>query len=178
MDSSIARDGVRDDDRRVLDELARRYGAPLRRLFQRRTGGRGDVEDLVQETFLRLAGQADLKSIARIEGYIFQVAKNVLRDRARRTAVRAAGNELEQICFGVDDEEPSPEGVLLGREALGLAVRALFELPERVRTVFILHRFEGLQYKEIAQRLGVSQSTVEKDIMKTLVHLGSRLGTP
>jgi RNA polymerase sigma-70 factor (ECF subfamily) len=179
MDANAVYDGLSGpEDRRLLAELARRYGAPLRQFFHRRTRQPADVEDLVQETFLRLARQTGISNLEGIEGYLFQTAKSVMRDKARRTAVRVAANETEQLIFPSDDEVASPESVLLGREALDLAIQALHELPERTRTVFILHRFEQLQYKEIARRLGVSLSTVEKDIMKALVHIGARLGAP
>jgi RNA polymerase sigma-70 factor (ECF subfamily) len=179
MDAKAVCDGVSGpDDRRLLTELARRYGTPLRQFFHRRTRQPADVEDLVQETFLRLARQTGISNLEGIEGYLFQTAKSVMRDKARRLAVRMAANETEQLIFPSGDEVASPESVLLGREALDLAIQALHELPERPRTVFILHRFEQLQYKEIARRLGVSLSTVEKDMMKALVHIGARLGAP
>lgn len=172
----VADGGLHDDDRRILNDLARHYGPSLRRFFQRRAGPGADVDDLVQETFVRLANRANLEITEPVEGYIFQVAKSVLIDKARRSAVRTAANEIEQNVFERGDEGLSPERVFLEREALELAVKALFELPERTRVVFILHRFEHLQYREIAKRLGVSISTVEKDIMKALVHIGSVLG--
>lgn len=162
-------------DSRMLDELARRYAKPLREFFRRRTNASTDIDDLVQETFLRLASRSDLRTIAGVEGYLFQVARNTLRDRARRTAVRVAANEVERSFSDPDDEVPSPESVLLHKEALERVVACLSELPERTRTVFILHRFEHLQYNEIARRLGVSLSTVDKDIMKALTHIARRL---
>ena len=54
-------------------------------------------------------------------------------------------------------------------------VEALQELPERARTIFVLNRFEELSAAEIARRLGVSVSTVEKDMMRAIAHLKARL---
>ena len=76
---------------------------------------------------------------------------------------------------GAAVEDFSPERILLGREAYARMVEALQELPERARTIFVLNRFEELSAGEIARRLGVSVSTVEKDMMRAIAHLKARL---
>ncbi len=73
------------------------------------------------------------------------------------------------------DEEQTPERILLGREAYTQMLAALYELPERTRTVFILSRFEDVRGPEIARRVGVSISAVEKHIMRALAHLRARV---
>ena len=57
-----------------------------------------------------------------------------------------------------------------------LLQRALLELPERTRAIFVLQRFEGLKYKEIADRLGISASSVEKHMMSAIKHIFQRMG--
>jgi RNA polymerase sigma-70 factor (ECF subfamily) len=68
-------------------------------------------------------------------------------------------------------EEISPERVLQGRQAVTALRTALEELPQRTRAIFLLHRFEGLKYKEIARRLGISSSSVEKHMMAAIKHV-------
>jgi RNA polymerase sigma-70 factor (ECF subfamily) len=75
-------------------------------------------------------------------------------------------------------EELSPERVLLGKEKVVALKNALNELPERTRNVFLLHRFEEFKYREIAQQLGISMSSVEKHMMDAIKHLAHRLGPP
>jgi RNA polymerase sigma-70 factor (ECF subfamily) len=65
----------------------------------------------------------------------------------------------------------TPERILLGKEACERILVALRELPTRVRAVFVLARFEELKAPEIANRLGVSISTVEKDMRRAVAHL-------
>jgi RNA polymerase sigma-70 factor (ECF subfamily) len=70
----------------------------------------------------------------------------------------------------------SPERVLLGKEALVRATAVLLELPERTRMVFVMRRLEGMRYLDIAARLGISVSAVEKHMTRAMAHLVSRMG--
>lgn len=159
-----------------LEALARRYTTALRRFFERREPGLGsESEDLAQEVFERLARRKGGGEIANIEGYLFQTAANVLTDRSRRRLVRFSDSHVEYDEEYHALEDFSAERVISAREELELVVRTLEELPERTRAAFVLHRFEGLKYAEIARRLGVSVSAVEKHIIRALRHIGDRL---
>ena len=155
---------------RKLEALAAEYRAPLTRYFQRRLRGRPDAEDLVQEVFIRLTRQDDLDTVEHLDGWIFHVAANVLRDRLRRDAIRA---EPDPPPFYEPEDEAaiSPERALIGRDALERVIRALNDLPELTRAVFAQYHFDGVAQVEIARRLGVSLSTVEKHMNKAGQHL-------
>lgn len=157
-----------------FDAFVRRYSDALHRFFRKRVLQQADIDDLVQEVFLRLAKRG-LADIEQVEGYMFQTAANVLRDRFRHRSVRHADaqNALDENY--AEDVAFSPERVLLGREALDQLVNGIKELPERTRQVFALSRFEGLRQPEIARRLGISLSSVEKHLQRALVALYSRL---
>jgi len=157
-----------------LEEVATEYRAPLLRFFQRRVGPDEDADDLVQDVFSRLAGR-DLAPIANIQGYVFQVAANVLRDRARRASVRSIVTAAPD-GFDVEDEAGfSPERILESRETLQILVAAIYELPEMVRIVFSHYHFDGVAQVEIARRMGLSLSTVEKHMARANSHLLYRL---
>lgn len=157
-----------------LSDCGARFTPALRAFFSRRAHP-NDVEDLVQEVLLRIQKRQPGAVVGNVEGYLFEVAANVLVDRGRRDRTRRRSDhcELEEIHHPVD--EVSPERVLQGREKMARAMAALGELPERTRQVFILVRFEEMSYKRVAQRLGVSISAVEKHVMKALRHLHARL---
>jgi RNA polymerase sigma-70 factor (ECF subfamily) len=155
--------------------VAQRFRAPLLSFFRKRSADTQDAEDLVQELFCRLASRQYELTLEHPEAYIFQMAANLLRDRARRSATRsAATRELSEQAKS-RCEEISPERVLQGVQRVALVRQALAELPERTRAIFLLHRFEELKYAEIAQRIGVSSSLVEKHMMDALKHLKYRL---
>lgn len=163
------------EDRERVAALAGRYAEPVRRFFSRRVRDQAAVEDLTQEVFVRLLKRAGVGTIENIEGYLFHTAANLLRERARRAASRVPEDYEADPDSSDQIEDFSPERILLGREALALMVEALQELPERVRSVFVLNRFEELPAVEIARRLGVSLSTVEKDMMRAVAFIRTRV---
>jgi len=151
------------------------YAPALRRYFSKRAPV-DEVQDLVQEVFLRIQAQERDSPIEHLDRYLFTVAASVLADRARRRLVRhdKSHETLEEIHYPT--EEVTPERVLLDREALQTVVAAIAELPARTRTVFVLHRFEEMTCTKIAEELGMSVSAVEKHIMKALRVLHDQIG--
>lgn len=162
----------------MLDGLARRYRGALLRFFERRIPDRRfEAEDLTQEVFLRLANRGAAGEVEHVEAYLFQTAANVLIDRARRGTVRHAAAHIPFDLVEHAGEAFSPERVYIGEQQLELVMAALKGLPDRTRAAFSLHRFEGLKYADIAKRLGISVSAVEKHIMHALRELTTRLRT-
>ena len=164
----------RDKDavRAGLDRLARRYYAPLASFFRKRTRDAAEVQDLVQQVFLRLAQYREIDKIRNADGFVFQTASNTLKDHFRNSAVRNRFIK-EQIETGVSGSDFSPERVLLGREIVAQLADALRQLPERTRDVFMLRCFEGLRHAEIARLQGISVRAVEKHMGRALAYLSS-----
>lgn len=157
-----------------FEAVAARYGPAVTAYFSRRISDRAEVDDLTQEVFLSLVRQGQLDGIENVESYIFRIAANLLRMRYRKAGRRPLSSDGSASSHLLV-EEISPERILLGAEAWTLFVNALHELPERARTIFILNRFEELSGREIALRLGVSQSLVEKDMIKAIAFLRGRM---
>ncbi|WP_229953947.1 RNA polymerase sigma factor [Parasphingorhabdus litoris] len=160
-----------------LKDLFDQFQIPLEKYFRKRVYNQNEVEDLVQDVFFRLTSRSDNTDLERPEAFIFQIAANLLRDKARREATKRAFTKQLSDQNENAFEEISPERVLLGKEKLVALKNALNELPERTRTVFLLHRFEEFKYREIAQQLGMSMSSVEKHMMVAIKHLTQRLGS-
>jgi RNA polymerase sigma factor (sigma-70 family) len=169
-----AHSAVGASEREILASLSALYRSSLQRYLERRIRNKADVDDLMQEVFLRLARRADFQSIEHLGGYLFEIAVSVLNDHLRHRRSRAVELHEEFQDFHAR-EDFSPERVLMGKESIGCVARALRELPERIRMAFVLHRFEGLRHPEIARRLGVSVSAVEKYIIRALVHIRQRM---
>jgi RNA polymerase sigma-70 factor (ECF subfamily) len=157
-----------------VDDLSRKYHGVLLRYFQRRGIQPSDAQDLAQEVFCRLAKQGALDDVARIEGYLFTIAANVANDMHRRDRVRY-NNPVEEFVERVHvTDQFSPERQLAGRQELELVLAALNEMPERMRTVFVLARLENLTRSEIASRLGIARRTVEHYITQATACLADR----
>lgn len=133
----------------------------LRRIFNH-----AEAEDMTQEVLARVAERGTAIDAARPDGYVFQIAANLLRDRGRRTKVRTA----YQMGFGASEatriDEIDPERVLRSRQSLASVVAALNTLPERTRTIFVLFRLENMKQREIADALGISIRTVEQHVSR------------
>ena len=173
----------------LIARLDARFRGPLMVFFLRRQFSRAEAEDLTQEVFVRLLGREGSAAPEHAEVYIFQIAANLMRDRARRSVThRAAAHAsldapAELAAHGVENqpalvEDRSPERVLLAQESLAAAMQALNELSERTRHIYILHRLEKMRQKEIASLLGLSVSAVEKHIIRAVAHLAERCGKP
>lgn len=134
-----------------------------------------DAYDLVQEVFLRLSKRADVSSIERIEGYLFQTAASVLTDRFRQR-----GKHPDQMISYEDTihgaADITPERILEGRLELNELVEGLHSLPERTRQIFMLYHLENMRQKDIAERLDMPISTLEKHMATANKYLLERLG--
>ncbi len=163
-------------------ELGARFSAPLMSFFLRRLKDRSQAEDLTQEVLLRVLRACGGDAIENADGYVFKTAVNLLKDQARR-ALRHGTPHFLSIEDALDGELQSelvegrsPERVLLSEDALGEVLAALKELGELTRNIFILFRLESMKQKDIAALYGISQSTVEKHVMKAVLHLATRCG--
>jgi len=158
-------------DRRVLlARLARTYDRALSRFFERRVAVRADVPDLVQDVYVRLSRMPDPAAIEKPEHFLFVTAANVLKDRARRSAVRGGGLH-DAIHEGLASSEIPADRVLEGREAAESLQAALLELPERTRDVFMLRVLEGLKMADVAYAIGISTRAAEKHQARALAHV-------
>lgn len=165
-------------DRRWLDTLARRYTPALHSFFERRLHRKADVQDLVQDVFLRLSRLDDAGRIEKPEHYLFRTASSALRDHIRRQAVRQAhlhdplhGPRAESLASA---EVPLPE-TLDRNEAVGVLQATLRELPERTRDVFVLRMLEDLRTIDVARSLGISTRAVEKHYARALARISVAL---
>jgi RNA polymerase sigma factor (sigma-70 family) len=143
----------------------------LMRFFRRRVRDPAEVEDMVQDVFARMVAREGPEPVDHLHGYVLKTASSVLADRARRRSTSRA--ELH-VAFDSEvhaDEAFGPERVLVAKEELHAATAALLSLPERTRTVFVLRRLEGQKYQDIAKRLGISVSAVEKHMVRAVHHL-------
>lgn len=169
-------------NRELVGELDGRFRRPLMSYFLRRLGNRTDAEDLTQQVFTRLLGSDALSELEHAERFVFTIASNLLKDRGRNVARKWEQRspifdpELVAEISREAWEERSPERVLLSRETLTDVFRALGELDEKTRDVFVLHRLENMKHREIAEIMGISVSMVEKHVAKATLHLARRYG--
>jgi len=157
-----------------VQSLYRQYGDEIRRYLVRRSRCADTAADLTQETFVRLLRGDDRMRIGSPRAYLYRIAANLLTDHARREGARPPTVGGERLDRQVD-EAPDQERALLARDAERRLRRAIDEMPPRRREIFVLHKFEGMSYAEIAQRLGIAKNTVMVQMMQALAHCRERL---
>ncbi len=142
--------------------------------FLRRLKNHAEAEDLTQEVFLKLA-DTDIAHVESPEGYIFRMAGNLLRDRARRLKVRADSAFSVWGLEGGGVETLDPSRFAADRESLAALVAGLKELPEPTRSIFVLYRLENADRQAVGQAYGMSRSQIDRHIAKALTYLTSRV---
>lgn len=160
---------------RALAALSERARPALLRYFQRRGLSAPDAEDAVQDVFVRLSRRPEVAVASHGEAYLFETAASVAVDRHRRARARheERHTRYEEALHAVADH--AVDRVVEGRQELQRFVDGLRSLPERTRHVVLLARLERLTHVEIARRLGISVSTVERRLVKGMAHLAARL---
>lgn len=162
-----------DDAQTHADMLAQRYtvvGPSLVMWFRRRIGDAVEAEDLAQESFLRVINRTEGAALDNFDAYLFRTARSVLADRRRRRMARHA-DAHDEMLDSASSENPDAVRTMLARERLREASAVLMALPERTRAIFILSRLEEMRYAEIAIRLGISVSAVQKHMLRAIERL-------
>lgn len=132
-----------------------------------RSLGAADIDDVIQESYARL-WTVELAAVANPRAYFYQIVRNLVHQRARRARVVPMELMGEIGDLGVISDEPGPERDLSARQELERLMSIVNRLPPQCRKAFELRKFEGLSQREVAQRMGVSESTIEKHLTKAL----------
>jgi RNA polymerase sigma factor (sigma-70 family) len=171
--------GDRASRERFLDALYRQYARPLFRFISRQNIGREEAREIVQETYCRLQQVPQVETLESPRGYLFRTAINLARDskrqRRREYHVAEAGQDGAPEVADVPSEAPTAYQELKAEQELAIIRQAIAELSPTCRQVFVLHRFGNATYPQIAERLGVSVSMIEKHVSQALAHLKMRL---
>lgn len=148
-------------DREILP-----HEAALMRYLNRVWPQRDEVADLRQEIYIRVFAAATPVPPYAPKAFLFTTARNLVIKRLRRNKVIfiGAGGELDALNVLVD--EASPEQDLAGVQELTQLARAFDRLPERCRTVMWMRKVQQLSQKEVAQRLGIQEKAVEKQVAR------------
>jgi RNA polymerase sigma-70 factor (ECF subfamily) len=157
----------------VLDERALWLGQhvlpnepALRAWLRGRRLGGLEVDDVIQETYTRLMAAESVQHIVDAKSYAFQVAGSVVIDHLRRLKVVFIESVPDLNDLNIVSEEPSPERRAIDRDELHSLARAIAALPAKTREVFMLRRVHGLSQREVAGRMGIAESTVEKHMSR------------
>lgn len=131
--------------------------------------------DLTQETYMRLVNLAQTTSVTYPRALLFRTATNLAIDHLRKGKSERYTGETLDLAVDVPSVAPSAERALFDKQRFQIFLSAIDSLPPRSREAFLLHRVQDCSYREIATRLSISESAVEKLIMRALLHCRTTL---
>ncbi|MEE0434326.1 MAG: RNA polymerase sigma factor [Peptococcaceae bacterium] len=146
---------IKQGDEAALETLVRKYYDDILRYCTFHTARREDAEDLTQETFTRFfAKLSEYRHQGKTKNYLYTIAANLCRNHyKRKQAVPIEDAQLTYFAGTTSDEETSTTHLLLEW--------ALDALPVEQREVIILHYYQGLKQREIAEVLEISLPLVK-----------------
>ena len=157
--------------------------ASLVRLFAAKLGSVAAAEDLVQDTYLKLATLKLSTVVHNPMALLYQIGSNLMLDRLRQQkrglARDTAWRDSRRISVGKEEiaDIPTADDTVSSRQRLLAATATIEDLPPRMRQAFSLHRLEGLSQAATAKAMGVSTTAVEKHISAAIKILVKRLGS-
>jgi RNA polymerase sigma-19 factor, ECF subfamily len=141
----------------------KRWNRSLLRFIGRRVRAAVDIEDLAQETYLRLLRTRDLQGISNPQGYLMRVAAHVVAEWWNR---RAPAEKLEGLNESFLIDERTPEFELDANLSQAVLNRALENIPALTRTILLLKYRESYQCKKIAQELELTERQVRRHLTR------------
>lgn len=152
------------------EQLFAAHHATLKGFLRRRVSHAWDVQDLAQETYYRMLRIDNRRAdeIADPRAYLFTVASNLVREHAVMQRRRGTNADLDQVLATLEAPDGSPEEEMESHLRRLQLSRALNNLPPRCKAVLLMQHREGMTYKEIASRLGVSTHMVKKYVVRAL----------
>jgi RNA polymerase sigma-70 factor (ECF subfamily) len=162
---------VKAGDEQSFELLLRKYRTPLVNFLYRMVRNTAAAEDLAQEVFLRVyRARQEYAPSAKFTTWMFRIATNLAlnsvrdnRHRQMEISIDQTGDngEDEQPAMEVPDRTPTVEQELVARSRAELIMKAIHALPEKQRAAVLLHKFQEMDYDEIARVLECSESALK-----------------
>ena len=147
----------------------REFWAGVLKRIAKRTGGGLDAEDLLHSAYVRLEQYSTGNTVANPAAFLVRTAVNIGIDDYRHD--RRIYGERRVPLPDREDQAARADEVVAAKELLSRVVSGINRLPDRTREIFLMHRIDKLEYTEIAHRLGISESAIEKQMAKAMVTL-------
>ncbi|HEY3312873.1 MAG TPA: sigma-70 family RNA polymerase sigma factor [Anaerolineales bacterium] len=181
--ADISLEALRAGDRQQIARLVDAYSTPIYRLAVRMLGDEQDAEDVLQNTFIKaLQHVEDFEGRSSLSTWLYRIAANEALMLLRRKRPTISLDEEPEDGEG-ETQEPRqladwsalPESDLLNTEARQQLDRAIQNLPDRLRVVFVMRDIEGLSIKETGEALDLTETAVKTRLLRARLHLREQL---
>ena len=160
---------MKSGDRESFNKIFRRYYSPLMRFCNRFVADEDVSAEIVQDLFVKLwTGRDKLNISSSFNSYLMSSVRNSAYTYIN---TQRAHNETHQMMFTGESDETDPSDQLQSNNLEASYRKVLAAMPEKRREVFLSSRFDGLKYAEIAEKLNISQKTVEAHMMAAIKQL-------
>ena len=167
---------IKEGNIKAFEQLFRDLYVPLCAYANKFVDDKDKSEELVQETFYNLwKNRGNLNIRISLKSYLYKSVQNSCLLTIQHEKVKEK-YRLHILNSGNTEGEKTPDKLLEEKELNKSIQETMDKLPERCREIFYLNRYEGLKYREIAEKLSISQKTVEANISKALKLLRKNIG--
>ena len=156
--------GLEDDVEQWFARIILPLEPMLERYLRRSWRDQWEVPDLRQDVYVRVYEAALREKPFNPKHFLFQVARNLMIDRSRRKNVVSFEFFADFDGLEADGDRPDAEQSAAARQEVRLLMTAIGELPPRCREVVTLRKIEGLSQREVAQKMGITEDTVERQV--------------
>ncbi len=148
----------------------------LHAMVAARLGDRQDARDILHDAWLRLSAIKQPKRVDNPSAYVVRTTQNVMKDHIRRANVSRRHVQMAgDLPADIPAAQSSPEIDAYHRARLRQMRTLLGDLSPKCQTAFLLSRCDGLSYRDIGDRMGISDNMVKKYLVKALAHLRAHM---
>ncbi len=176
--------GVKEGDATAFELLLARYRSPVINFLYRMLQNRAVAEELAQEVFLRVyRARKDYKPTAKFTTWMFRIASNLalnaIRDGRTAKAAEVAADETDEEdnfpVMQLADRRPTVEQEMIEQDRAQAIRQAVEALPEKQRMAVLLHKYQDMDYAEIAKIIGCSESALKSLLFRAYETLREQL---
>jgi RNA polymerase sigma-70 factor (ECF subfamily) len=157
----------------LIEKLFREHNEALLRFLRARVGSFHEAREVAQEAYVRLLSLDKPGAVSYLRAFLFKTAANIAIDRRRRENVHVRATEPE--LFREFADTLTPERRLADEQTLRRLEQLIAALPPRCQEAFVLSQVHGVEFAEIARKMGLSESMVRKYVMRALLQCRAQL---
>lgn len=157
------------DHSRWFSEHIQPHEHHLRAYLRGRFPSIRDIDDLVQETFVRVLRAKEIGRAGITRAYLFVIARNAALDQLRQQRIISIEAIAEGGALAVVEDRPDSAEAVSHDQELEFLAEAIATLPVRCREIFVLRRYHDFSHKQIAQRFGIAENTVNAQLVAAMV---------